>query len=186
MATRTKILEACVRSRLLYSVQAWELSAVELRKIESIMHNFLRKMVSRGFKRKNVPLEYLKQKRSKSKPMVEVLKPEDLDWAFVYTNQDLERITKTSISTFCKIQHLKYIVHMTRLSNDSLQKQILFSCDHKRYARDRWLKFEKQLNISKDQFVRTMQHKQEFLSLLKHSIHRDTFKWLFNKPNKEF
>ena len=100
--------------------------------------------------------------------MVEVLEPEDLDWAFVYTNHDLERITKTSIiSTFCKIQHLKYIAHVTRLSNDSLQKQILFSCDHKRYARDRWLKFEKQLDISKDQILRTMQHKQEFLSLLK-------------------
>ena len=33
MTTRTKILEACVRSRLLYSVQAWELYAFELRKM---------------------------------------------------------------------------------------------------------------------------------------------------------
>ena len=55
MTTRTIILEACVRSRLLYSVQGWELYACELRKIESIWHNFLRKMVAHGFKRKNVP-----------------------------------------------------------------------------------------------------------------------------------
>ena len=36
MSTRTKKLEACIRSRLLNSIQAWELSANELRKIESI------------------------------------------------------------------------------------------------------------------------------------------------------
>jgi len=45
MSTRTKILEACVRNRLLYSVQAWELLAKELIKIESIWHSFLRKMI---------------------------------------------------------------------------------------------------------------------------------------------
>ena len=43
MTTRTQILEACISSRLLYSVQAWELSSRELNKIESIWHNFLRK-----------------------------------------------------------------------------------------------------------------------------------------------
>jgi hypothetical protein len=51
-------------TRLLYSVQAWELSVKELRKIETIWHNFLRKMITNGFKRKNVPLAYLKAKRS--------------------------------------------------------------------------------------------------------------------------
>ena len=56
---------------------------------------------------------------------------------------------------------------VTRLSNDSLQKQVLFSCDHKQHARDRWIKFEKQLNISKDQIQRTMENKKEFSSLLK-------------------
>ena len=168
MTTRTIILEACVRSRLLYSVQAWELYACELRKIESIWHNFLRKIVAHGFKRKNVPLEYLKQKRSKPKHTTDILEPVDLDWAFVYSNNDLENTTKTSgIANFCKTQHLKYIAHVTRLSNDSLQKQVLFSCDHKQHARDRWLKFEKQLNISKDQIQRTMQNKKEFSSLLK-------------------
>ena len=55
MSTRVKFLEACIRMRLLYSVQSWDLSAEELRKIESIWHNFLRKMVKNGFKRKNVP-----------------------------------------------------------------------------------------------------------------------------------
>ena len=167
MNTRTKILEACIRSRLLYSVQAWQLSARELKKIESIWHNFLRKMIVHGFKRKNVPLEYVKKNRSNSNAATDILEPVDLDWAFVYTNNDLENITKTtSISNFCKTQHFKYIAHVTRLGNDSLQKQVLFSCDHKKYARDRWLKFEKELNISRDQILRTMQYKKEFTSLL--------------------
>ena len=77
MTTRTIILEACVHSRLLYSVPV--LYACELRKIESIWHNFLRKMVAHGFKRKNVPLEYFKQKRSKPKHATDILEPVDLD-----------------------------------------------------------------------------------------------------------
>ena len=68
MSTRTKILEACVRSRLLYSVQTWQLSATEQNKIESLWHGFLRKMVTNGFKRKNVSKEYLNtRKKAKSK-----------------------------------------------------------------------------------------------------------------------
>ena len=111
-----------------------------------------RKMVAHGFKCKNVPLEYLKQKRSKPKLATDILEPLDLDWAFVYSNNELENIIKTSsIANFCKTQHLKYIAHVTRLSNDSLQM----------------LKFEKQLNISKDEIQRTMQNKKEFSSLLK-------------------
>ena len=98
MNTRTQILEACIRSRFLYSIQAWELSSRELRKIESIWHNFLRKIIAHGFKRKNVTLEYLKEKRSNPKSATDTLEPVDLDWAFVYTNNDLENITKTTTS----------------------------------------------------------------------------------------
>ena len=163
MSTRTKILEACVRSRLLYSVQAWELSAKELKKIETIWHGFLRKMIANGFKRKNVPLAYLKAKRSNP----DTPEPDDLDWSYVFTNNQLEQITKTSsISNLCKTQHLKYIAHVTRLTNDSLQKQILFSSDHKKYDRDRWVKFEKELNISRSQLQALMQNKKEFTSFL--------------------
>ena len=169
MSTRTKILEACVRSRLLYSVQAWELSAAEIRKIESIWHGFLRKMVTNGFKRKNVPKEYLKARKKvrSKKSKQDIPKPDDLDWAFIFSNEQLKKITKTSnITNFCKTQHLKYVAHITRLGNDSFQKQILFSCDHKKFARDRWVKFEKELNLSTRQIQYTMQKKHEFTSLL--------------------
>ena len=85
MSTRSKILEACVCSRLLYSVQSWELSANDLMKLESIWHSFLRKMVRNGFKHKNVPPEYLEslKKLKKSGRQNEVPIPYDLDW-FVF------------------------------------------------------------------------------------------------------
>jgi hypothetical protein len=63
MSTRVKLLEACVRSRLLYSAQSWELTTAELNKIDSIWHDFLRKMITNGFKRKNVPEDYLKSRK---------------------------------------------------------------------------------------------------------------------------
>ena len=76
-------------------------------------------------------------------------------------------MTKTSdISNFCKSQHLQYVAHVTRLENYSFQKQLLVSNDHKKYARDRWLKIEKELNITKIQMHRLMQNKKEFTSLL--------------------
>ena len=56
MSTQVKLLEACIRSRLLYSCQSWELAASELRKRETIWNGFLRNMVTKGYKCKNVPL----------------------------------------------------------------------------------------------------------------------------------
>ena len=171
MSIRMKFLEACVRSRLLYSCQSWELSAAEMRKLETIWYGFLRKMVSNGYKRKFVPPEYLKAKKAAKKTGEIVPEPEGLDWAYVFNNDKLREITKsTNISSFCRIQHLKYIAHITRLENDSLQKQLLFSTNHKKYSRDPWIKTEKEMKISKLQIQRTMQNKEEFMSLL-HQIY---------------
>ena len=111
MSIRVKLLEACMRNRHLYSMQSWELTAAELNKIESIWHFFLRKMITNGFKRKPVPEHYLKARKiAKYKEAKgNVAKPDDLDWSYVYTNAQLETITKTTkITYFCKIQHYKY------------------------------------------------------------------------------
>ena len=167
MTTRIKLLEACVRSRLCYSCQSWELSASELKKLETIWHSFLRKMISNGFKRKNVPTEYLKARKKAKKSGQTIPEPDDLDWAYCYDNDTLRTISKTTnISSFCKIQHLKYIAHVTRLENSSIQKQLLFTSTHKKYARDPWNKAEKDLHITKTQIQKTMQNKTEFMSLI--------------------
>ena len=52
LSTGVKFLEACVRSCLLYSVQAWQLGAEEMRKLESVWYGFLRRLVKGGFSRK--------------------------------------------------------------------------------------------------------------------------------------
>ena len=167
MSTRIKLLEACVRSRLLYSCQSWDLAASELRKLESIWHGFLRKMVTNGFKRKHVPPEYLKARKKAKKSKSTIPEPEGLDWAYIFTNEKLRKISKTkNITSFCKIQHLKYIAHVTRLENFSLQKQLLFTTNHKKYSRDVWVKIEKDLNITKMQIQKLMLNKKEFMSLL--------------------
>ena len=126
-------------------------------------------MISNGFKHKNVPKDHLKARiKAKYKEAKEnVAKPDDLDWSYVYTNEQLETITKTTkVADFCKIQHYKYVAHVTRLENNSLQKQILFTCERKNFSRDRWQKISEELNLDTRQIQNTMQNKKEFLSLL--------------------
>ena len=73
--------------------------------------------VKGGFKRMNAPTN----KKDTSIPADEV------EWSFNISNARLREITKTSeIIHFCQKQHLKYIAHIARLDNDSLQKQLLF------------------------------------------------------------
>ena len=152
LSTRIKFLEACVRSRLLYSVQAWQLNASEMKKLESIWHGFLRRMVKGGFKRKNAP----KNKNDNSIP------PEEVDWSFVLSNEKIRKITNTTeINHFCHIQHLKYIAHVSRLSNECLQKQLLFA-DSSHSSR-RWGKLSKLTGIDEIQLRRTMRDRNKFL-----------------------
>ena len=160
MSTCIKRLEACVRSRFLYSAQSWELSASELRKLETIWHGFLRKIITNDFKRKNISQEYLKAKKEAKNSNTTIPEPDGLDWAYIFNNEKLRTITKTSnISSFCKIQHLKCIAHVIRLANNSLQIQLLFKTNHNKYSLDPWLKREKELNISKIQIQKIMQNK---------------------------
>ena len=111
--------------------------------------------------------KYLRAKKQAKKTGAEMPEPDDLDWAYIFENEKLREITKTiNISSFCKIQHLKYIAHVSRLENNALQKQLLFKTEHKKYSRNPWIKMEKELNISREQIQRTMQNKKEFVSLL--------------------
>ena len=86
LSTRVKFLEACVRSRLLYSVQAWQLGAKDMQKLESVWCGFLRRMVKGGFSRRNAP----KNKKDKSIP------EEEIDWSYKLSNEKIREITKTN------------------------------------------------------------------------------------------
>ena len=118
-------------------------------------------MVKNGFKRKNA----LMHKTKGVDPAIEV--NGELDCSYVFSNSDLIKITRTtSISNFCKIHHLKYIAHVTRLENSSIQKQLLFRTDCKKYTRDRWKKYEAQTGMATMQLQREMQDKNKFISLM--------------------
>ena len=150
MGTRVRFLEACVRSRLVYSIQAWAPSAIESQKLETIWHGFLRKMVRGGYQRKNEPND------------------ENVNWSFKYSNAELRNITKTTkLVDFCEFQHLKFIAHVTRMPNSNAQKQLLFCGNHKKYSRNKWLK-AKQLGISTLQAQKVMQNRKEFMLLILH------------------
>jgi hypothetical protein len=49
-------------------------------------------MISNGFKRKNVPTEYLKAKKKAKKSGQTIPEPDDLDWAYCYDNDTLRTI----------------------------------------------------------------------------------------------
>ena len=83
--------EAYMCSEHLYNVQVWQRSATEKNKIESFWHGFLHKIVTNGFKRKNVSKEYLNaRKKAKSKKTKQDTPvPNDVDWAFLFNNKQL-------------------------------------------------------------------------------------------------
>ena len=115
---------------------------------------FLRRMVKRGFKRKNVP-----DKKSDKRPSLG-----ELDWSYEISNARLRKITETQpIRMFCYKQQIKYIAHICRLGNNELQKQILFERNSTRRI---WIKFENLLGLDAQQIKRTMMKKSDFTRLL--------------------
>ena len=84
------------------------------------------------------------------------------DWSFKLSNERIREITKsTEIKSFCAKQHLEYIAHVTRLENDSLQKQFLFS-KTSRSGSSRWKKFSDLTALDESQLRRIMLNRKEF------------------------
>lgn len=155
--TRMKILVACVRSRLLYSVQAWELTKTQIQKLETIWNNFLRKMITGGYARKNAPPRSKKKKGVDPTSLVEG----ELDWSYKISNDKLHQITSTQpIELFYFTQHLQYIAHVCRMENNMLLKQVLFD------KRNTLKNIERIMDIDKTQILRAMMNKNDLKQLL--------------------
>ena len=109
LKTRVKFLTACVRTRLTFSVQACLLKAAEVNKLETVWMNFLRKLARKGFDRVHVPESRRRRRRSRRSGRSESEQTndqneeeEDLDWRFVYSNQNILTITNSDpIQNFC-------------------------------------------------------------------------------------
>ena len=81
------------------------------------------------------------------------------------SNEALREITKTTeIKNFCDMQHFKYIAHVTRRENSSLQKQLLFSETSKSSSK-KWKMFSEQ-KIFRSQLRLTKFDVSEFQKLL--------------------
>ena len=108
-------------------------------------------MVKGGFRRRNAP-------RAMD------FNPENsTSWAYEISNEDLKRITNTTdIKIFFKTQHLKYIAHVMRSNNDTLQKQFLFNT----FTRNRWSKLASDFEIDERQLRRTMMVKKDLRLLI--------------------
>ena len=113
LKTRRKILESCVRSRLLYGVEADIPNEAQLKKLESCWFECLRSMVKRGWERRNTS---------------EDVDPEDADFSFIYTNQEIQDILRTKpLRNVIHAHHLRYIGHVCRSENICLTKKVLFA-----------------------------------------------------------
>ena len=109
-------------------------------------------MIKGGFERKNVP---------KSKD--EIIPAEEINWAHKINNQMLREITKTTeLKHFCEMQHLKYVAHVIRNDNNSLQKPLLF-CDTRS---NRWKRLTSYIGVYEIQLRKTMMDKNKLNRLV--------------------
>ena len=150
LATRIKILEACVRSRITYALQSWRPNETELKKLDTCWFEMLRKMIIGGYRRKETSIG------------------KDQNYAYVYTNADILKITKTtSIKQFANEQYLKYIGHVCRKPNNCLTKLSLFFTPKAKYYRDPWINIAKLMgNISIEQAKKETQDRGRFIRLM--------------------
>ena len=150
MATRMKLMDACVRSRLLYGTQAWYINVECAKKLETCWMELLRQMVKGGWRR-----------------LPTLDEAEEMEFRLRYTNADILRITKCiPLRSVIRSQYLKYIGHVCRCSNTMMTKKMLFAIPKRAYHRDPWINIAKMLNVSSEQAKRSTQLKVGFAALI--------------------
>ena len=104
LTTRIRILNSLVCSRIVYSCQTWSTTKVQLNRMNALYLTFIRKMVKGGYKRKGDT------------------------WSFVFSNEDLIRMAKTTdLSSYIRKQQRNYAGHIIRKENSSIVKRLFFN-----------------------------------------------------------
>ena len=143
LKTRRKILEACVRSRLIYGTSAWNPKEGEIRKLETCWNECLRSMVKGGWRRQE--------------------SSDENDYRFVYTNQDLEDILQTSpLHLEILVQRMRYYGHTCRRGNTATTKRLMFAKSKRLYVRDPWKKISSQTGIEVSQLLKLTQSRLQY------------------------
>ena len=82
-----------------------------------------------------------------------------MGYYFVYSNKDIYRITVTdSIQNYIEKQNFTWLPHCSRMSNNMIQKQIMFIIPTRKHYRDYWVKLENRSGMDKCQ-LRTFDKK---------------------------
>ena len=149
MTTRTILMGACVRSRLLYGTQAQYINEQNIRKLETCQIELLRQIVNSGWNRLPTPED-----------------AEDTEFRLRYTNTDILHVTENnSLRNVIRSQYLKHIGRVCHCSNTTLTKKMLFA-KRRPQKRDPRINIGKLLNVSIEQANSSTQNKSGFAVLV--------------------
>ena len=161
MGIRVQFLQAYCCSRLTYTAHTWDISEKNLASLEVVWRKMLRCMIKGGHRRRNTPPA--RDKRESLAEYNQRINNQDWDYAYVYNNSDVYRITNAGrLDVLIRKQTLRWLGHVIRMENYMPQKQILFAKTQRKYAHDRWIKVEKWTDLNKIQLRRIMLSKNEF------------------------
>ena len=175
---RVKMAESIIRSRLVYGVQTENLKYFQKQQLDMIWIRLLRRMVRGGFQRVGLlpiatttilstdgAVPESPSDNGRSRPEADDSSEEENAYAYVYNKEKILNLCKSqNASTFCLIQHCKFMGHVARLPNDTHQKQWLFT--NLPGTRCQWKPLAKELNIDEFQLQASLYDKEKLNSLL--------------------
>ena len=91
---------------------------------------------------------------------------EEVNYSFLYTNTEVQKVITIPLCDFIHTQHLKYIAHVCRGPNTSITNIMLFAKPTKKYYRHPWLKVAELLGVTVAQAKRLTQSRDEFAELV--------------------
>ena len=151
LKTRIDLLNSLVRSVLLYSSQATNLTLRQKQEIDALFRNFMRKMLNNWWKTAKID--------------------EDGNYEAILTNEHLYKLTKQiPLENFIDKQFLKFQAHVSRLPNNHLQKKVQFIVPEVRISENIWSKCGKLMGGSKTK-IDEIQVRKTFAD--KQKFHRD-------------
>ena len=141
--------EAFIRSRLTYACQTWTLTVEQFRKLDSADVHLKRRMINNGFRRRPIEND---DDEGKIMP-------------YVYYNEDVHRITKSSkLSTYIKKQRTKFAAHIIRCPNTRHPKQLMFNSDKYKKSGNRIGTLLEQVvidsEVSRNQFIQSARNRE--------------------------
>lgn len=145
---RIRLLETFIRSRLLYLAQTRKLNPIDLKKVDGVWTNLLRRMVKGGFKRHKTSV---------------TIDDNSKEWSYLYSNKEIANIANSQpLSKFCEVQYLKYIARVVRQQDSFYPKIMLFTQPEKKNVRGEWTFLEEFTGLEKGQLRMLMMDKGRF------------------------